>query len=113
MKLGLYVLAVCVGLVGVIFLVGNQGLVQRMVIGAVLIAAAIAIVGLTRLKAPQPTVHITQDIDLPGESDLEQLKCRNCAAPLDQKSVELREGAIFVKCPYCSTSYQIEEAPKW
>jgi cytochrome c biogenesis protein CcdA len=113
LKTGLYLLGICVGCVGLVFLVGNQGLVQRMVVGIVLIAAGIAIIGLTRLKAPAPTVHITQDIDLPGESDLEQLKCRNCSAPLDQKSVELREGAIFVKCPYCGTSYQIEEAPKW
>jgi hypothetical protein len=113
MRIGLYALATCVGLVGLVFLVGNQGLVQRMVVGAVLIVAAIAIVGLSRLKVPEPSVHITQDIEAPGESDLEQLKCRNCAAPLDQKSVELREGAVFVKCPYCGTSYQIEEAPKW
>ena len=33
--------------------------------------------------------------------------------PLDEDSVELKEGAIFVKCPYCETSYQVEEAPKW
>jgi len=112
-KIGLYALATCVGLVGLVFLVGNQGLVQRMVVGAVLVGAAIAIMGLTRLKAPAPSVHIVQNIDLPGESDLEQLKCRNCAAPLDEKSVELRDGAIFVKCPHCGTSYQIEEAPKW
>ena len=113
MRIGLYVLAVCVGVVGVIFLVGNQGLPQRMVVGAVLIVAAIALAGLTRLKAPEPSVRIVQNVDLPGDSRLEQLKCRSCAAPLDAKSVELREGAIFVKCPYCGTSYQIEEAPKW
>jgi hypothetical protein len=96
-----------------VFLAGNQGLVSRMVTGVVLIAAAIALAGLTRLKAPQPTVHITHHIDLPGESQLEQLKCRNCGGPLKEDSVELREGAIFVKCPFCGTSYQIEEAPKW
>lgn len=113
MKIGLYVLATCVGIVGLVFLVGNQGLVQRMVIGVVLIAAAIAVVGLTRLKAPERSVTIHQHIDLPGDSALEHLKCRNCDAPLDQKSVELREGAIFVKCAYCGASYQVEEAPKW
>jgi len=102
-----------VALVGVIFLVGNQGQVSRMVTGPVLIAAGIALAALTRLKTPQPTVHITQHIDAPGESQLEQLKCRNCGGPLKEDSVEMREGAIFVKCPYCGTSYQIEEAPKW
>jgi len=113
LKIGLYVLAVAVGLVGLVFLVGNQGLVQRIVVGVVLIAAAVAVFGLTRLKAPERSVTIHQHIDLPGESQLEHLKCTNCDAPLDQKSVELREGAIFVKCPYCGASYQVEEAPKW
>ena len=113
MKIGLYILAVCVGLVGLFLLVGNQGLVQRMVVGVVLLAAGVAVAGLTRLKAPERSVTIHQHIDVPGDSELEHLKCRNCDAPLDQKSVELREGAIFIKCPYCGASYQVEEAPKW
>lgn len=113
MKIGLYALGLLIGLLGLVFVVGNQGLLQRTVTGIVLLAAAIAIVGLTRLKTPQPTVHITQDIELPGDSTLEQLTCRNCSAPLDEKSIELREGAIFVKCAHCGTSYQVEEAPKW
>ena len=49
-KIGLYALATCVGLVGRVFLVGNQGLAQRTVVGVVLVVAAIALVGLTRLR---------------------------------------------------------------
>jgi hypothetical protein len=109
----LYALAAIVALLGLIFLIGNQGLVQRIVVGIVLIAAGVALSWLATVKAPQPTVKITQDIDLPGDAELEQLKCRSCGATLDEKSIELREGAIFVKCAYCGTSYQIEEAPKW
>jgi len=109
----LYALAAVVALLGAIFLIGNQVLVQRMVVGLVLIVAGIALAWLAKMKAPQPTVEITQDIDVPGDAELEQLKCRSCGATLDEKSIELREGAIFVKCAYCGTSYQIEEAPKW
>ncbi|GAG08140.1 unnamed protein product, partial [marine sediment metagenome] len=32
---------------------------------------------------------------------------------LDSKSVSVQAGAVFVNCPYCESSYQIEEAPKW
>lgn len=109
----LYALAVVVALLGATFLIGNQGLVQRIIVGVVLIAAGIALGWLAKMKAPQPTVKITQHIDLPGDSETEELKCRNCGGLLDEKSIELREGAIFVKCAYCGTSYQIEEAPKW
>ncbi len=113
LKLGLYALAGVVGLIGLAFLIGNQGLASRLIIGIVLIGAGVALGWLAKVKAPAPTVRITQHIDLSGDVQTEQLKCNNCAAPLDEKSVELREGAIFVKCPYCGTSYQIEEAPKW
>lgn len=104
-------MAIIVGILGLTFLLGSQGLIARMVIGIVLIGAAIVIGWLTKAKAPERT--IVQKIDLSGDVKTEQMKCESCGAPLDQDSVELREGAIFVSCPYCGTSYQIEEAPKW
>jgi hypothetical protein len=112
-KIVLYVIAVFLGLVGLVFIVGHQGNVMRVVIGLILLGAAVAMVWMARVKVPEPAVHITQHIDVPGDSEMEQLKCNNCGAPLDKESVSLKEGAIFVACPYCNTSYQIEEAPKW
>ena len=109
----LYALAAILALLGLIFLIGNQRLPQRIVVGVVLLGAAVALGWLTKIKAPQPTVRITQNIDLPGDAETEQLTCKNCGGTLDEDSIELREGAIFVKCGYCGTSYQIEEAPKW
>ncbi len=111
MKTGMYALSAIVGLLGLVFLLGNQGLVMRVVLGVVLLGAALALGWLTRQKAPERT--IIQKIDLSGDVAAEQLKCKNCGATLDQKSVALHEGAIFVKCAYCGTSYQLEEAPKW
>jgi transcription elongation factor Elf1 len=45
--------------------------------------------------------------------DLETLKCRNCGAALDKSAVKVVAGAVMVTCPYCGTSYQIEEKPMW
>lgn len=95
------------------FIIGNQGLPMRVVVGVTMLAAAVALVFLARTKTPEPTVHIHQDIDIAGDVEMEQLKCRNCGGPLDDESVTLREGAIFIECPYCNTSYEVEEAPKW
>jgi hypothetical protein len=107
----MYALAGVLGLLGLAFLVGYQGQVGRLFLGLVLLATAFVVVWLARAKAPERT--IVQKIDLTGDVSSEQMKCRNCAAALDEKSVEMRQGAIFVKCPYCGTSYQLEEAPKW
>lgn len=111
LKSGMYALAGIVGLVGLVFLIGNQGLPARMIIGIVLIAAGVVIGWLTSMKAPERT--IVQKIDVTGDVKTEQLECRNCGAPLDEKSISMQEGAIIVKCPYCGASYHIEEAPKW
>ena len=84
---------------------------MRVLVGVILIAAAVVIGWLTKAKAPERT--IIQKIDLTGSVETEQLKCKSCGAQLDDKSIELREGAIVVKCTYCGTTYQMEEAPKW
>lgn len=111
MKTGMYALAAVLGLVGLVFILGYQGLVGRLVLGIILLGAAFALGWLTKAKAPERT--IVQKIDLSGDVSREQLQCNNCGATLDEKSVQLQEGAIFVKCQYCGTSYQLEEAPKW
>jgi len=112
-KTASYVLAGLLGLGGLIFLVGAvQGnTLTRIITGVVLIGAAILLSFLGRIKTPQPTV--VQQIELPGDLHAEQLKCDACGATLDPESVSVKAGGIFVECPYCGTSYQIEEEPKW
>lgn len=83
----------------------------RLVVGIVLIAAAVLIAWLTKAKAPERT--IVQKIDMVGDVKTEQLQCNSCGAPLEEKSISMQEGALVVKCPYCGTSYHLEEAPKW
>jgi DNA-directed RNA polymerase subunit RPC12/RpoP len=41
------------------------------------------------------------------------MKCRNCGAELSRDSIEVKAGAVFVKCPYCGNDYQVTEEPKW
>ena len=113
MKAAGYLLSAILGLLGLMFLIasGQGNALPRVIIGVVLLAAAIAIGVLTRAKAPER--QIVQKIDLTGDITPEQLKCNSCGAPLSKDSVTVKAGAIVVSCPYCGTSYQLEEAPKW
>ena len=52
-------------------------------------------------------------VDMPGDTSLEQIQCKQCGATLSSKSVRYAAGAIFVSCEFCSAEYQLEEAPKW
>ncbi len=113
MKAVSFVIAGILGLLGLIFIIGAQGQVARYGLGAVLLVAAGVVVYLMQLRPQVVETRNVQQIDLSGDVALERLKCQNCASPLDKESLEVKAGAIFVHCPYCDTSYQLEEAPKW
>ncbi len=113
-------------LIGTIFAVGlialgllfclsalSTGKVIFWAFAGILVGAAALILYFVRMRVPDTKVTVTQKIDLSGDVKLEEMKCKNCGGVLDSKSVSVEAGAVFVKCPYCDSQYQIEEAPKW
>jgi DNA-directed RNA polymerase subunit RPC12/RpoP len=52
-------------------------------------------------------------IDLPGETKIEEMKCKSCGGTLSAKNITLVNGAPMVNCPYCGSTYQLTEEPKW
>jgi hypothetical protein len=83
------------GLVGVLFLAGGAGMV---------IAA---------LRGTKTEVVQEVKIDLPGQTKIEAMKCRSCGGTLSAKDIKLVNGAPVVNCPFCGTTYQLTEEPKW
>jgi len=68
----------------------------------------------TRLKAPiDSSQNVTVNIDLPGEVGMDAIKCKSCGGVLTEKDIKMVAGAPVVTCPYCSTTYQLTEEPKW
>ena len=57
--------------------------------------------------------NVTYKIDLPGQTKVEQLTCRNCGGSLKADNVKMIAGAPTVECPFCGTVYQLTEEPKW
>jgi len=113
MKTAGYLIGAVLALFAVMFMfaAGYQGVVRYGIYSVVLLGLAAFVVYLTRSKGPE--TRITHQIDLTGETELEHLRCKSCGAQLDASSIEMREGAIYVKCPYCGSTYQLEEKPKW
>lgn len=116
-----YIFAGIAILFGVLFLVAAfdgrpvSQAVSNFIVAAVLVGIGVVIIIAIKLREPKPDqkIEITQKIDVSGDIELEKLKCRNCGADLDQESIKLAEGAIVVSCPYCGTTYQMTEEPKW
>lgn len=113
MELVIYLIAVVLGLFGIMFVVGSAGSPVRVIVGVVLLGAAGVMVYLTKMRPKQQETTIIQKIDLTGDVALEQMKCRSCGGALSKDTLEVKLGAIYVNCPYCGASYQIEEEPKW
>lgn len=116
-----YIFAAIAILFGVLFLVAAfdgrpvSQAVGNFIVAAVLIGIGIVIIVAIKLREPKPKqeiVHV-QKIDFTGDTDLEKLRCKNCGANLDKDSIKLAEGAVIVSCPYCGTTYQMVEEPKW
>lgn len=82
---------------GVLFLAVGAGLVY---------AAA-------RAGKTEVVQQVTMQVDLPGQTKIEEVKCRSCGGTLSAKDITLANGAPMVNCPYCHTVYQLTEEPKW
>jgi uncharacterized membrane protein len=87
----------------------GQGIIM-VIIGLVVVGVAVFVIIKMR---PQPPQEIVQKVDLTGDVAMQGLKCKNCGADLDKNSITVKEGAIYVSCPYCGSTYQIVEEPKW
>ncbi|MFZ3070711.1 MAG: hypothetical protein WA110_06285 [Anaerolineaceae bacterium] len=64
-------------------------------------------------KANATTQNVTVNVDLPGNVQMDTIKCQSCGAPLAPEDITLINGAPVVTCPNCGTTYQLTEEPKW
>jgi hypothetical protein len=104
---------------GILFIWGAfspQGSGGWILIGVLTIGIGFGIIWLvSRSKAGQvsSTENITLKIDLPANVNLDSLKCKSCGGSLTMDNIQMVSGAPVVNCPYCHTTYQLTEDPKW
>jgi len=106
-------------LLGLIWLMGSI-YTSYFVVGVVMIIMAFGLFGLayliSRAKAKQPTVvQQTVNVQLGGSGEFKQkaMKCRSCGGDIGSKDTKVISGGLQVTCPYCGTTYNLEEQPKW
>ncbi len=69
-----------------------------------------------KVRAAQPKLvsqTFNVKMEASGQMEQKQLKCKSCGAPLADKDLKVISGGIMVSCPYCGTTYALEESPKW
>lgn len=117
-KIILFILAAFSLIFSFLFFLGSGG--QTGGANFIWFALALAVVGFiliffaTRIQpADGNGDNVTVNIDLPGEVGMDTIKCQSCGGVLTQKDIQLVAGAPVVTCPYCGTTYQLTEEPKW
>lgn len=113
-----YILAALFIVFGAIMVLGSvdpdQGQIIWLPIGVVFMIIGLILVWLGyRQKTKPAEVSVTLQIDLPADINLDTLKCQKCGGSLTTENISMVAGAPVIDCPYCGTTYQITEEPKW
>jgi hypothetical protein len=108
-----HLLAFVVGLLGLAFVVGHQGMPMRIVVGIVLLVVAGALVVAARLRPKIEQRNVVQKVEVPGKVAAAELSCKRCGASLSATDVKVEGGVAIVSCRFCDTSYQLQEELPW
>lgn len=113
-----YILAAIFIIFGFLFVLGagSENDPSWIVYGIILLILGFVLIfaGVRLAAASKQTVqNVTLNVDLPGNVQMDTIKCQSCGAPLDPEDIKLVNGAVTVQCHSCGTTYQITEEPKW
>jgi hypothetical protein len=78
-----------------------------------LAGGALLVYGAVRGQKTEVIQQVTMKVDLPGETRISQVSCRSCGGTLKPDNIKMVAGAPMVECPFCGTTYQLTEEPKW
>jgi hypothetical protein len=118
-KIIAYIVAAILIVFGVLFILAafsTSGTVGYIIPGLIMVGIAF---GLIFWAARRPaggsgtTENVTYKVDLPANVSMDALKCKSCGGTLSAQDIQMVAGAPWVTCPYCKTSYQLTEEPKW
>lgn len=103
---------------GILFIWGAfspQGQAGWIGIGILSVLIGFGLIWLAGRKPPGAESSQPTEIkfDLPGDVNLDTLKCKSCGGALTGEHIKMVAGAPIVSCPYCGTTYQLTEQPKW
>jgi predicted Zn finger-like uncharacterized protein len=56
---------------------------------------------------------VIQQLEISGQMKGAPIKCPNCSASINADQIKIVAGVPYVKCPYCGTTFEVTEEPKW
>jgi putative Mn2+ efflux pump MntP len=117
-KIIAYIAAAILIFFGVLFIWGAfspEGSTSWIFIGLISVGIGLVLVWLAGRSKPTTADAgtTTLKIDLPANVNLDSFKCKSCGGALTMDNIKMVAGAPVVTCPYCNSTYQLTEEPKW
>jgi len=106
--------ALFIGL-GALFILSAFGTTSRpanILPGIIMVVIGFGLILIASRKKPGEQ-EVKLEIDLSGDVNLDTLTCKSCGGQLSPEHVSMVAGAPVVSCPFCGTTYQLTEEPKW
>ena len=94
---------------GIIFALASVYAPTRLIVAALLFITGF---GIAYYISRQPKT-IIQKVEFSGQMQAVAIKCPNCSASIDAKSIKLVSGVPYATCPYCGNTFEVAEEPKW
>ncbi len=89
-----------------------QATTARLATSGILFIVGLAIiVGIYYITRKPKTV--IQQLEVSGQMKAAQIKCPNCGGSINADQIKIVSGVPYVKCPYCGTTFEVTEEPKW
>jgi hypothetical protein len=114
-----YIVAAILIFFGILFIWATfspDGQIGWLIIGIISVGIGFGVIWFT---ARRPSVihsgdsQVQLNIDLPGDVNLDKMKCQSCGGAITMENIKMVAGAPVVSCPFCNTTYQLTEDPKW
>jgi DNA-directed RNA polymerase subunit RPC12/RpoP len=94
---------------GIIFALASVYDYARLVVAAMLFIVSF---GIAYYVTRKPKT-IVQKLEVSGDMKAVALRCPDCSASVDAKSIKIVDGVPYATCPYCGHTFEVAEEPKW
>ena len=85
---------------------------SRVLVGCLLFIVGLAIIVGIYYTTRKPKT-IIQQLEVSGQMKAASIKCPNCGASVDANLIKIVSGVPYATCPYCGTTFEVTEEPKW
>ena len=89
-----------------------QATLTRLITSGILFIIGVTIIVGIYYTTRKPKTVI-QRLEVSGQMKAASIKCPNCGASVDPNQIKIVSGVPYATCPYCGTTFEVTEEPKW